>query len=296
MLLVENLVKEFKNTTAVDNISFKVEPGKIFGLLGPNGAGKTTTLRTVLNIIKPTSGKILFNNQLITKDFFNRIGYLPEERGLYRKSKVIDVILYFAELKNLRRTEAVMRADNWLKKLDISHYRNTIIDELSKGNQQKVQFIISVIHNPQLLILDEPFTGFDPINQQEIREMIFSFVSEGKIIILSTHQMETADKLCADIFLLNKGKEVTSGKLSNIKKEFGGKHVEIKFSGDVSFLSSMDEVITVDTYNNYAEVHLIDTVDPSEFLKKIADRIDITHFSVIEPTLNRIFIDLIKRN
>ncbi len=296
MLEVNNLVKEFQKTTAVDNISFKVEPGEIFGLLGPNGAGKTTILRTVLNIIKPTSGKVLFNDQLITTDFLNRIGYLPEERGLYRKSKVKDVILYFAELKNMSRTEAANQADSWLKRLDIFHYRHNKIDELSKGNQQKIQFIMSVIHNPQLLIFDEPFTGFDPINQQEIRELIFSFVSEGKIIILSTHQMETAEKLCTDIFLLNKGKEVTSGKLSHIKKEFGGNHVEIKFSGDVSFLSSMAEVITVDTYNNYAEVHLKDVVEPSDFLKKITGRIDITHFSVIEPTLNRIFIDLIKQN
>ena len=296
MLSVENLVKEFQNTTAVDNISFKVEPGKIFGLLGPNGAGKTTTLRTVLNIIKPTSGKVLFNDQPITAEFLNSIGYLPEERGLYRKSKVIDVILYFAELKNMSRTEAVKQADNWLKRLDIFHYRNKKIDELSKGNQQKIQFIMSVIHNPQLLIFDEPFTGFDPINQQEIRELIFSFLSEGKIIILSTHQMETAEKLCTDIFLLNNGKEVTSGKLSDIKKEFGGNHVEIKFKGDVSFLSSMAEVITVDTYNNYAEVHLKDVVQPSYFLKMITDKIDITHFSVIEPTLNRIFIDLIKQD
>ena len=147
MLLVENLVKEFQNTTAVDNISFKVEPGKIFGLLGPNGAGKTTTLRTVLNIIKPTSGKILFNNQLITADFLNRIGYLPEERGLYRKSKVIDVILYFAQLKNLRRTEAVTQANSWLKRLDIAHYRNNKIDELSKGNQQKVQLARLLHHD-----------------------------------------------------------------------------------------------------------------------------------------------------
>ncbi len=296
MLLVENLVKEFQNTTAVDNISFKVEPGKIFGLLGPNGAGKTTTLRTVLNIIKPTSGKVLFNNQPITAEFLNSIGYLPEERGLYRKSKVIDVILYFAELKNMSRTEAVKQADSWLKRLDIFHYRSNKIDELSKGNQQKIQFIMSVIHNPQLLIFDEPFTGFDPINQQEIRELIFSFVSEGKIIILSTHQMETAEKLCTDIFLINNGKEVTSGKLSHIKKEFGGNHVEIKYKGDVSFLSSMADVITVDTYNSYAEVHLKDVIEPSDFLKKITDRIDITHFSVIEPTLNRIFIDLIKQN
>ncbi|MCH7771087.1 MAG: ATP-binding cassette domain-containing protein [Bacteroidetes bacterium] len=296
MLEVNNLVKEFQKTTAVDNISFKVEPGKIFGLLGPNGAGKTTILRTVLNIIKPTSGKVLFNNQMITADFLNHIGYLPEERGLYRKSKVKDVILYFAELKNMSRTEAANQADSWLKRLDIFHYRHNKIDELSKGNQQKIQFIMSVIHNPQLLIFDEPFTGFDPINQQEIRELIFSFVSEGKIIILSTHQMETAEKLCTDIFLLNKGKEVTSGKLSHIKKEFGGNHVEIKFSGDVSFLSSMAEVITVDTYNNYAEIHLKDIVEPSDFLKKITYKIDITHFSVIEPTLNRIFIDLIKQN
>jgi ABC-2 type transport system ATP-binding protein len=296
MLKVNNLVKEFQNITAVDNISFKVEPGKIFGLLGPNGAGKTTILRTVLNIIKPTSGKVLFNDKMITANFLNQIGYLPEERGLYRKSKVIDVILYFAELKNMSRTEAVIQADSWLKRLDIFHYRNNKIDELSKGNQQKIQFIMSVIHNPQLLIFDEPFTGFDPINQQEIRALIFSFVSEGKIIILSTHQMETAEKLCTDIFLLNKGKEVTSGKLSHIKKEFGGNHVEIKFNGDVSFLSSMTEVITVDTYNNYAEVHLKDAFEPSDFLKKITDKIDITHFSVIEPTLNRIFIDLIKQN
>jgi len=155
---------------------------------------------------------------------------------------------------------------------------------------------MSVIHNPKLLIFDEPFTGFDPINQQEIRELIFSFLSEGKIIILSTHQMETAEKLCTDIFLLNNGKEVTSGKLSDIKKEFGGNHVEIKFKGDASFLSSMAEVITVDRYNNYAEVHLKDVVQPSDFLKMIIDKIDITHFSVIEPTLNRIFIDLIKQD
>lgn len=296
MLSVENLVKEFQNTIAVNNISFRVEPGKIFGLLGPNGAGKTTTIRTVLNIIKPTSGKVLFNNEPITEDFFNHIGYLPEERGLYRKSKVIDVILYFAELKNMSRSEAIKKVDFWLEKLNIPHYRNSKIDELSKGNQQKIQFIISVIHDPKLLIFDEPFTGFDPINQQEIRELIFSFVSEGKIIILSTHQMETAEKLCSEIFLLNNGMEVTNGNLMKIKKEFGGNHVEIKFNGNASFISSLPEVIDFDSYNSYAEVHLQEDVKPSDFLKKIADQINITHFSVIEPTLNKIFIDLIKQN
>jgi ABC-2 type transport system ATP-binding protein len=296
MLSVENLVKVFKDTAAVDNISFRVKPGIIFGLLGPNGAGKTTTIRTVLNIIKPTSGNILFDEQQLSEDFLNQIGYLPEERGLYKKSKVIDVILYFAQLKNMPRSTATQQTDYWLKKLNVFHFRNNKIDELSKGNQQKIQFIISVIHDPILLIFDEPFTGFDPINQQEIRELINSFVNDGKIIILSTHQMETAEKLCSEIFLLNNGKEVTSGNLSEIKKEFGGNHVEIKFTGDVSFLSSMQEVINVDTFNHYAEIHLNQDVNPSGFLRKMTEKIDITHFSVIEPTLNKIFIDLIQQN
>ena len=296
MLSVENLVKKFQSTTAVNNISFRVMPGKIFGLLGPNGAGKTTTLRTVLNIIKPTSGKIFFNELPISENFLNLIGYLPEERGLYKKSKVINVILYFAELKNMSRAEAIIQADRWLHKLNIFHYRNKKIDELSKGNQQKIQFIISVIHNPALMIFDEPFSGFDPINQQEIRELIFAFVNEGKIIILSTHQMETAEKLCSEIFLLNNGDEVTKGSLADIKKKFGGNHIEIKYNGDNSILLQMPEVINIDTYNQYAEIHLRDDVHPETFLRKIVDKIEITHFSVIEPTLNRIFIDLIKQN
>ncbi|UCH64521.1 MAG: ATP-binding cassette domain-containing protein [Ignavibacterium sp.] len=294
MLEVKNLVKEFQNTLAVNDISFNVPPGKIFGLLGPNGAGKTTTIRTILNIIKPTSGTIFFDGQPIREDFLNKIGYLPEERGLYKKSKVIDVLLYFARLKNMALIEATEQIDIWLKKLDIIKYRNTKIEELSKGNQQKVQFIMSVIHDPELIIFDEPFSGFDPINQQEIRELIFSFISEGKIIILSTHQMETAEKLCSEIFLMNNGKEVKSGSLESIKKDFGGNHVEIKFSGNISTISDMKEVSSIDTYNNYAEIQLSQDVSPSLFLKKITDKIDLNHFSVVEPTLNKIFIDLIK--
>ncbi len=296
MIEVQNLVKEFQHTVAVNDISFSVKSGTIFGLLGPNGAGKTTTIRTVLNIIKPTSGKVLFNGEPIKKNFLNQIGYLPEERGLYKKSKVIDVIAYFAQLKNMSRSQAISEADTWLNKLNIKQYRNNKLEELSKGNQQKIQFITAVIHNPDLMIFDEPFAGFDPINQQEIRELIFSFISAGKIIILSTHQMETAEKLCSEIFLINKGKEVTSGNLARIKRDFGGNHVEIKYNGNVSFLSSMDEVVKLDTYNNYAEIELKDIVEPSVFLKKIIDKIELTHFSVIEPTLNSIFINLIEQN
>jgi ABC-2 type transport system ATP-binding protein len=296
MLTVNNLVKRFNSTLAVDNISFTVKPGKIFGLLGPNGAGKTTTIRTILNIIKPTSGEIIFNDNPISYEYYNVIGYLPEERGLYKRSKVIDVLVYFAALKNLSRKSAINSADTWLKKLNISEYRGKKIEQLSKGNQQKVQLIAAIIHNPSLLILDEPFTGFDPINQQEVKDLILSFVSEGKTIILSTHQMELAEKLSEDILLINKGRSVSSGKLSEIKKNFGGNNIRLGFSGTNISLSQFPEIIKYDNYNNYSEIQLKEDIIPSEFLKKMIEKIEVNHFSIVEPSLNKIFIDLIKKS
>ncbi len=296
MLVVDQLTKVFRDVIAVNNISFKIEPGKIFGLLGPNGAGKTTTIRTILNIIKPTSGSITYNGKFINRDFFNIIGYLPEDRGLYKKSRTADVISYFAGLKNLDKKTIEGSTSFWLKRMGIENYRMKKIEELSKGNQQKIQFIIAVIHNPQILILDEPFSGFDPINQQLIKEILLSFVNTGKIIMLSTHQMETAEKLCSDIFLINKGTEVCSGSLTSVKKNFAGNNVKIQFQGDSSFLNTMEGVIHVDEYNNYAEIQLQNDFLPSEFLRSVANRINVTHFSVIEPTLNKIFIDVIKQS
>ncbi len=296
MLIVEKLTKEFKDVVAVDNISFQISEGQIFGLLGPNGAGKTTAIRIVLNIIKPTTGRVLFEGKPITKEFFNQIGYLPEERGLYKKSKVIDTILYFAGLKNMSREAAVKEADIWMKRLEISHYKDKKIEELSKGNQQKIQFITSIMHEPKLLVLDEPFSGFDPINQQQIKELIRSFVDSGKIIILSTHQMETAEKLCSQIFLIDKGKEVLSGTLSKIKKNFGSNIIKLEFEGDGSFLASLPFIQHVDAYSNYAEIQLKDSIQPYELLKSVIDKINVTGFSVVEPTLNKIFIDSIKQS
>jgi ABC-2 type transport system ATP-binding protein len=296
MLIVENLVKEFKNVRAVDNISFKVEEGKIFGLLGPNGAGKTTTIRVALNIIKPTSGSITFEGKPVTNEFFNIIGYLPEERGLYKRSKVIDSILYFAKLKNVPKHEALQEADYWLNKLKAAEYRDKKLQELSKGNQQKIQFIISVIHNPKLLILDEPFTGFDPINQQLIKETILSFADSGKIIILSTHQMETAEKLCSEIFLINKGREVVSGSLNQVKKKYSSNNIKIEFSGDASFIKNLPFVKQADIYSNYAEIQMTDGIPSHELIKAAIDKLDISSFSVIEPTLNKIFIDVINES
>lgn len=296
MLIVNNLIKRFNFTLAVDNLSFTVHPGKIFGLLGPNGAGKTTTIRNILNIIKPTSGEIIFNDNPITYEYYNIIGYLPEERGLYKRSKVIDVLIYFAALKNISRKNAANLADSWLKKLNILEYRDKKIEQLSKGNQQKVQLIAAIIHNPSLLILDEPFTGFDPINQQEVKNLILSFLSEGKTIILSTHQMELAEKLCEDILLINNGRAVSSGKLSDIKKNYGGNNIRLGFTGDNTFLQQFPEIVKYDNYNNYSDVQLRDEIIPSEFLKKLIGKIEVNHFSIVEPSLNKIFIELIKNS
>jgi ABC-2 type transport system ATP-binding protein len=296
MLVVKNLTKKYTNVVAVDGLSFTVHEGKIFGLLGPNGAGKTTTIRTVLNIIKPSSGEISFYNESISSDFLNQIGYLPEERGLYKKSRVIEVILYFAVLKNMSRSEAQTQSDYWLNKLGITQYRDKRIEELSKGLQQKVQFITSVIHNPKLLILDEPFTGYDPINQQLIRETILSFVNEGKLIILSTHLMDIAEKMCSEILLLNRGKEVCSGSLSQLKKNFSGNMVELGFEGNNEAIKNLPYVKTIDNYNNYAEIQLEDSIEPYIFLRDIAGKIKVNHFRIIEPTLNKLFIDMIKES
>jgi ABC-2 type transport system ATP-binding protein len=220
---------------------------------------------------------------------------LPEEKGLYKKSKVIDIILYFARLKNLTAKKAAESADFWLKKMEIMQFKERMIDELSKGNQQKVQFITSLIHEPRLLILDEPFSGYDPINQQIIKEMILNFADSGKIIILSTHQMETAEKLCSEILLINKGKEVCGGTISQIKKSYGENHIRIEFEGDGTFLNSLPFIRHIDNYKNYAEIELNEHMTPHEFLKEIIDKINITQFSVVEPTLNKIFIDVISK-
>jgi ABC-2 type transport system ATP-binding protein len=296
MLQVDQLIKKFNNVIAVNDISFEVQRGMIFGLLGPNGAGKTTTIRCILNIIKPTSGRITFENQPVSGIDFRKFGYLPEERGLYKKSKVEEVILYLAKLKGLSSAEASDKFKFWVKQLNLEDVRDKKVEELSKGNQQKVQFIIAVLHEPEIIILDEPFAGFDPINQQIIKEQILKLSREGKIIILSMHQMETAEKLCNKILLINKGMEVLSGDLSAIKQRFGGNFLRVGFSGNSEFLKNHPAIKHTECYNGYAEVQLHENISPSGFLREISSQAEITHFSVIEATLNKIFLDSIKEN
>jgi ABC-2 type transport system ATP-binding protein len=296
MLIVKNLSKNFNTITAVNDLSFEVQEGKIFGLLGPNGAGKTTTIRMILNIIKPTTGEITFSGKLINENFFNMVGYLPEERGLYKKSRVVDVLIYFGRLKNLSKSHAFNEGIKWLKSLSLLEFKDKKIQELSKGNQQKVQFILSVIHNPKLLILDEPFGGLDPINQQVVKELILSFIDEGKIILLSTHYMDTAEKLCSDILLMDKGRTILKGSLSEIKQKFGGNYIRIQFKGNPELIRSIPFIKEFEQYNNYSEVQIDERVKPHEFLRLISSDLEISHFSVIEPTLDRIFIDAVKKS
>ncbi len=294
MLSVNNLTKLYENTKAVDSISFEVEKGQIFGLLGPNGAGKTTTMRMILGIINLSSGKILYNGKKLNFSFTDIAGYLPEERGLYKSSRVLDLIMYFASIKGMRRKDAKSEAKKWLSKLNINELAERKIKELSKGNQQKIQFICSIIHNPEILILDEPFTSLDPINQQEIKDLILDFSKMGKIIILSTHQMDVAEKLCAKIFLINKGKEICSGLLSDIKEKFSGNHIKIGIDGSSDFLKNSPGVLSYENYSNYCEVQLKDSINPTDFLKSIINKTTVTHFSIIQPSLNKIFLDLVQ--
>lgn len=296
MLVLKNVIKEYKNVTAVNNISFSIEKGKIFGLLGPNGAGKTTTIRMILNVIKPTSGEITFNGKIIDNDFQGIVGYLPEERGLYKKSKVIDIIIYLGELKGLTKKQAEENSLFWLKKLDIINYKHTKLEELSKGNQQKIQFIAAILHNPEVLILDEPFSGFDPVNQQLVKDIIVDLAKEGKIIILSTHQMDIAEKLCNQIFLINKGKEVFSGQLFDIKKNFGTDTIKIEFDDDSHKLNNIPGILHSDIFSNYAELQLAENINTTDFIKTAADIINLKGFSIIEPSLHRIFIEEIKKD
>lgn len=297
MLSVQNLVKEFKSLRALDGLSFRVEPGKIFGLLGPNGAGKTTCIRIILDIIKPTDGTVSFNGAPTNGAFRTIAGYLPEERGLYRKSRVEDVILYFARLKGMGLQAAKESMNHWLKKLEVEGLARRKIEELSKGNQQKIQFIASVVHSPKILILDEPFSGFDPINQDLIKNVILGLTSEGTTVILSTHMMEIAEELAENIVLINGGKAVISGPLSEIKKDFGDNSYRIEYErNDAGFLKDLPGVISSSIEPEASEITMEKNCLDSDLLRLLVPRLEVKKFVKIEPSLNSIFLKAVNRN
>jgi ABC-2 type transport system ATP-binding protein len=293
MLRVSKLRKAYEGVVAVDDVSLEVQRGELFGLLGPNGAGKTTTIRTVLNIIAPDRGTITFDGKPFTEEMWNIIGYLPEERGLYRKSKILNAILYFASLKGIHEREAKPAAYQWLERFGLKDSAHRKVEELSKGNQQKVQLIISLLHHPQLLILDEPFTGLDPVNQILLKDILMDLRQQNVAIVFSTHQMEQVEKMCDNICLINKGREVLSGSLRDVKKRYGTNSLRIEFDGDGEFLRSLPNVKRADVYQNYAELELHDPAKSGDILSKLDDKLSIRKFEVVEPSLNSIFINVV---
>ena len=296
VLEVENISKTFGTLKAVDQISFEIEQGVSFGLLGPNGAGKTTTIRMITNIIIPDSGRISILNNGDFKTTSNYLGYLPEERGLYRKMKIGDLLLFLTALKTMNKTEAKKEIDYWLERLDLMDWKKKKVEELSKGMQQKLQFIGTIIHKPKLLILDEPFMGLDPINTNLIKDIMLELKDAGTTIIFSTHLMENAEKLCDEIFLIDMGKNVLSGKLSEVKKRFGKENVIIDFDGDDKFLKTSDQIKNYDNYGNYVEVQLKKDADPQKLLQEAMKGARIRKFEIKEPSLNDIFIETVGKH
>lgn len=289
---VDNVYKSFGDFTAVQDLSLQVKAGRVFGLIGPNGAGKTTTIRMIVNILIPDSGSITLFGQKLTREAQDRIGYLPEERGLYKRMKVVDQLRFFAELKNVSRRVAEERIDSWLARLKLSEWKNKKSIELSKGMQQKIQFLTAILHDPDLLVFDEPFSGLDPVNVELLKDIVIDLKREGKAIIFSTHQMEIAEKVCDDICLINRSRKVLDGSLREVKRSFGRNAVALRIEGSDGVLNDPQLVARVERHSDELEVLLAAGISPQDLLKKLVDSgATITKFELVEPSLNDIFIE-----
>lgn len=290
MVFIDNITKRFNRTTAVDCLTMQVPRGSIFGLLGPNGAGKTTTIRMIMNILQPDQGRIVIDGKIPSAQDYRNIGYLPEERGLYQKRKLKETIVYFGTLKGLSKTAAAQQVDYYLDRFGLGAYAERKIEELSKGNQQKVQFIIAVLHRPELMIFDEPFAGLDPVNQLLLKELITEFQSKGKTVIFSTHQMEQIEKLCSTICLINDGRRVLYGDLDEIKRNYGNRRFRIQYAGDQQ---RMRQIIREDweLNDNWLSGPLKSEQQINDILRKVMSVAAIQHVNVVEPSLEQIFIE-----
>lgn len=289
-LIVKNVNKSFGDKHVVDNISFSLEEPGVFGLLGTNGAGKTTTIRMILGIIKKDSGEITWNGKAVTRGNVN-FGYLPEERGLYPKSTIYDQLVYFANLKGLNKRAADKAVKMWLDKLNLMEYINSPAEKLSKGNQQKVQFITSILHDPDLIVLDEPFSGLDPVNTEILSKIMKDLVKSGKYIIMSSHQMSVIEEFCSDLVILNRGKTVLSGNLKEIKDSYETNKVLIETTNEIDGILKK---LKVDVLDKNDDEYLVsaDADNRRELLKELVkNNIDVKTFKMIKPTLHEIFIE-----
>ena len=291
-VVLERVTKRFDSVTAVSDLSLRVKQGAVFGLLGPNGAGKTTTLRMIMRVLIPDEGSIQVLGQAASDRSQDLIGYLPEERGLYPRMKVREVLVFLAALKGLSEAESTRRVRQWLERLELADWSEKKIIDLSKGMQQKAQFIAAVIHQPPLLILDEPFTGLDPINAALIKDLMLELRDQGSTIILSTHRMEQVEMMCDTICLINRGRSVLDGDLRAIKHSYGKNTLRIEYSGDGSFLDQPDLIAKVNRFGAVVEAKLRPGADPQEILKAALERgVRISRFELVEPPLNDIFIE-----
>jgi ABC-2 type transport system ATP-binding protein len=296
-VVLDHITKSFGEFTAVSDLSLAVRAGRIYGLLGPNGAGKTTTIRMIVNITAPDSGRITVFGQQITPELQDGIGYLPEERGLYKKMKVGEQLKFFAALKNVTAKEADQRVDRWLTRLKLTEWKNKKSSELSKGMQQKVQFITAIIHEPELLILDEPFSGLDPVNVEVLKEIILELKAAGKTIIFSTHQMEVAEKICDDICLINRSRKILEGSIREVKRSFSRNAVALRLVGGESVLKDSAFISNVQRHSDGVEVLLAEGATPRTLLKELlAADATIERFEMIEPSLHDIFIEKVTEN
>jgi ABC-2 type transport system ATP-binding protein len=288
---LDRVTKRFGDFTAVKDLSLSVRAGRVFGLLGPNGAGKSTTIRMIVNITAPDSGSIHLFGQVIDSKLQDRIGYLPEERGLYRRMKVADQLKFFASLKGISRRVAEERIDSWLARLKLSDWKTRNARDLSKGMQQKIQFISAVLHDPDLIILDEPFSGLDPVNVELLKDVVIDLKRNGKTVIFSTHAMNIAEKICDDICLLNRSKKVLDGSIREVKKSFGRNAVALRFEGNGFNLEQSEFVANVEHHSDELEVLLKSDANPQSLLKQLVESgASVTKFEMIEPSLNDIFI------
>ena len=290
-LELKNVSKSFVGKKVVDNISFSLTKPGVYGLLGTNGAGKTTTIRMLLGIIKKDSGEITWKGKPVDRKLV-RFGYLPEERGVYPKTKIFEQIKYFAELKGMEKNQAISSINRWAKELKVEEYLQMSAEKLSKGNQQKIQFMTAIIHDPELVVLDEPFSGLDPVNTEILKNIIIDLIRNGKYIIMSAHQMATIEEFCSDILILNKGKTVLQGNLKEIKEKYPANRVEIDVKQDIeSYIKELNLEIEIETNNNYV-IKISDEEKAHKLLNKlVVNGINIDKFEIKKPTLNDIFIE-----
>ena len=289
MIELRSVSKSFGQIRAVDRISFATREGEIFGLLGPNGAGKSTTIKMIMNILPPDSGSILFNGSPIREADKDRIGYLPEERGLYRKVKINEMLLYLASLKNANSSAAEKRLDEWLARFDLAEWKTRTPEASRRAWRRKVQFIAAILHDPEFLFLDEPFSGLDPVSTDVLREAVLELGSRGKTILFSTHNMEVAERICSRLLVIDHGREVISGSLADIKSRYGHNMVVVEFDGTIDFGPLAGMVRNVSRFPRWVEMELVEGASHQTLLQRLLDQVSVRKFEVVSPSLHKIF-------